>query len=139
MRKSCTVSLRAYQRAGRRGEPRERLTEIFRSAGQLLCRIIKKAQDAAWRDLVNSVEMDPWGRAYKIVTRKIGGSLPGRESAGRELAIADGLFPSITPPDWTSLPLWADADFDPPPSPMRNWRQRQLDYRPARLQVQMEW
>lgn len=50
-----------------------------------------------------------------MVTRKIGGSPPGAESAGREAEIVNGLFPSITPPDWENRPLWTDGDCEPPP------------------------
>lgn len=115
MRKSGIVSLRACQRAGRRGEPRERLKEEFKAARQLLRKTIRKAQEAAWRELLESVEADPWGRAYIIVTKKIGGSPPGAEAVGREIQIADGLLPTATPPDWSVLPLWADTEEDPDP------------------------
>lgn len=89
---------KAYQRAGRRGIPRDGLREDIRAARKGFRMAISKAQEASWRDLANSVEADPWGRAYKIVSRKIGGPPPGAEAAGRETMIADGLFPSASPP-----------------------------------------
>lgn len=112
IRKACIAALRAYQRDGRRWWPREHLKETFKSAKLLLRLTIRKAQEAAWRRLVDTVEADPWGRAYKIVTRKIGGSPPGAESAGREMTIVDGLFPSRIPPDWSTLPLWTNVECE---------------------------
>lgn len=109
LRRTCTTALRVYQRAGRRGLPRDHLREDFRSARKNLLKEIRRAQEAAWRDLVESVETDPWGRTFKIVTRKLGGAPAGAESAGRERAIVDGLFPTVPPPDWSANPLWTDC------------------------------
>lgn len=110
LRRACITSLRVYQRAGRRRMPRNHLKEEFKMARKTLRTEIRKAQEEAWRNLVNSVDTDPWGRAYKIVNRKIGGTPPGAESAGRERVIIEGLFPAMTPPDWSDNPLWANSD-----------------------------
>lgn len=59
LRKSCIASFRAYQQAGRRGAARVHLMEGFRAARKLLRVAIRKAQEVAWRKLVDSVEADP--------------------------------------------------------------------------------
>lgn len=100
----CIASLRAYQRAGRRGLPRNPVREEFKASRKNLCVSIPKVQKAAWRDLVGSVERDPWGRTYRIVTRKLGSSSSEAEAVGRERLIVDGLFPTVPPPGLNGAP-----------------------------------
>lgn len=64
---------------------------------------------------MDSVESDPWGWAYKIVSRKISGSPPGAKLADRENVITNGQFPSVMASVWSEIPLWSDSDADPVP------------------------
>lgn len=85
--------------------PCDRLREYFCATRKNLRTTIRKAHEAAWREIVDSVKIDSWSRAYKIVSRKIGGSPPGAESAGRENVIVDGLFP-VMPPVCDPIVVW---------------------------------
>lgn len=51
LRKSCVASLRACQRADRRGLSRDHLKEAFRVSRKALRLAIRKAQESAWREL----------------------------------------------------------------------------------------
>lgn len=64
------------------------------------------AQQITWRSLVDSIKADPWDLAYGVVTRKIKGKSIEMEVVGREMAIVERLFPSTTPSNWSTLPLW---------------------------------
>jgi hypothetical protein len=37
----------------------------------MLQREIKIAKDRSWKELIESVESDPWGRPYKVVLSKL--------------------------------------------------------------------
>lgn len=71
---------------------------------------IKTAQEASWKQLVETVEADPWGLPYKIVVKKIGGAPGGVEALGREDAIVRGLFSTTSPLDWEDIPLEAGPE-----------------------------
>lgn len=76
---------------------------------------IRKSQKAIWSALIDSVKSDPWVRAYKIVTLNMGGTPLGAEAPEREKEIANGLFPSVTPPDWPEILFWSTSVVDPVP------------------------
>lgn len=112
LRHDAITSLREYQRAGRRGILRIGKYKDFKRARKTLRIAIKKAQEAAWNNLINMVEADPWGRAYRIVTKKLSLQLAGAEAAGREPDIIDGLFPKLLAIEWETIPIWTNADED---------------------------
>lgn len=58
---------------------------------------------------MDSVEDDSWGLTYRVLAKRIGGKPAGMEAAGRELPIVKGIFLAATSPDWSNMPLWADA------------------------------
>lgn len=64
LKRTCIAALRDYQWAGRRGFPRADMHEAFKRARKSLRITIRTAQEKAWKDLVNTVKADPWGRAY---------------------------------------------------------------------------
>lgn len=64
------------------------------------------------------MEADPWGLAYKVVTKKIGGARPGVEAMGREAEIAERLFPAAEVLDWNETPIWAGEEPEPEPFAM---------------------
>jgi len=55
----------------------------LREARRNLRRTIKKAKMKAWRELLATLEADPWGRPYKIVFKKVqeGSRCPGLRGA----------------------------------------------------------
>lgn len=80
---------------GRDGDTEETRTELRRARAELRG-AIRKTKDKAWGELLSTLEADPWGRPYRMATRKLrGSSSPVAESiSGAELrAITDELFP----------------------------------------------
>nr|BAK38647.1 unnamed protein product [Tribolium castaneum] len=76
--KASTESKRKLMRANRNRAVREqqqdlleKLKEMHRTARKELRRQIRRAKAKAWESLVESVDQDPWGRAYQIATRKM--------------------------------------------------------------------
>jgi hypothetical protein len=71
--------------------------ESFKKAKKALHLAIKKAKDRSWKDLLASIDTDPWGKLYKMVLGKM---LPQQCPATEELCpeqitkILDGLFPA---------------------------------------------
>lgn len=93
LRRECNRRRLAYQRAGPRKGDRTSEKENFTSAKKRLRTAIRNSQERAWRQLTESVEKDPWGLAYRLVTRKLARHPPGAQSRGREAEIVRGLFP----------------------------------------------
>jgi hypothetical protein len=80
LRTRCVQARRVFQRARRRRihseEEISRCYEVYRETRRALQREIKNAKARSWRDLVQAVESDPWGRPYRIVTKKLRPSAP---------------------------------------------------------------
>lgn len=51
--------------------------EAYKKARRDLKKLIKKAKGAAWRELILSINEDPWGLPYKLVLSKLRKSGPG--------------------------------------------------------------
>ena len=47
------------------------LHEAWQKAKSALWQVIKKSRLQCWKDLIGEVEKDPWGLAYKIVTKRL--------------------------------------------------------------------
>ncbi|XP_060835960.1 uncharacterized protein LOC132918621 [Rhopalosiphum padi] len=98
---------RSYHRAARRRESHEQL-DVHRTAYKVKRKVLRQAirssQTKCWSDLCRSVDSDPWGLPYKIVTKHIGRRRPGIEARGMESEIADHLFPNPPATDWALEP-----------------------------------
>ena len=86
MRASCVQARRRFLRARRRRRTRDeeeisRCYEDYRETRRALQREIKLAKARSWDQLIESVDSDPWGRPYRIVTKKLRPSPP---PAGRK-------------------------------------------------------
>lgn len=75
LRAACMRARRRMQRA-RDFHDREALREELRVARSTLRKEIVKVKRVKWAELCCAVEDDPWGDAYKIVTKKFGRTLP---------------------------------------------------------------
>ncbi|KAL4100925.1 hypothetical protein QTP88_020950 [Uroleucon formosanum] len=66
-----------------------------KSAKRDLVRAIKKAKEAAWKNLCDQVQNDPWGLPYKLIIGKLTRPppIPELNSPGRLQRIVDSLFP----------------------------------------------
>jgi hypothetical protein len=72
LRKNCNHARRRYQRSRvRNPAATEQLAEEYRERKRLFVLAIAEAKNKAWSDLIQSVEGDPWGRPYRVVTKKL--------------------------------------------------------------------
>lgn len=120
LRRSTVKARRAAQRSARRRDPREQ-TDVLRAAyteaRKALRDAIRAAQANSWAELCRSVDNDPWGLPYRVVTKKISRKRPGVEARGREDSIADHLFPDPPATDWASEPPLPYDAADPATPP----------------------
>ena len=72
LRRAAVAARRRFTRRRRRGtdEEVEVAAEALREARSALRAAIRGTKADAWRDLVSSLDRDPWGRPYKIVTKQ---------------------------------------------------------------------
>ncbi|XP_070530002.1 uncharacterized protein [Cardiocondyla obscurior] len=76
---------------------REREMEPFRQAREALKKAIRAAKARAWNELIQALDEDPWGRAYKIVSKKLRPSAPPITEIldkGFVEEVVDTLFPA---------------------------------------------
>lgn len=70
LRKRCHKSRRIYQRERARGSC-NRLLNQFKQDRRDLSRAIKASKRECWRELCKEVDVDPWGRPYRVVMAKL--------------------------------------------------------------------
>ena len=80
LRKECNSARRQYTRSRRRrvadAAATDHLYGVYRAAKKALQAAIAKAKDAAWGELLGTLEKDPWGRPYRIVRNKLRTAAP---------------------------------------------------------------
>jgi hypothetical protein len=104
LRQASIAALRRYQRAGHRADTADRADAFveYNDARKSLKLAIRKAQEASWSNLCDSVDSDPWGVPFKLVTRKLDRRTPTLDNYA-VLAIARGLFPDLPSVDWSTI------------------------------------
>lgn len=104
------VARRRYQRARRRANMpgREAAFETYNRVRKELRLAIRIAQERSWQELCNTVESDPWGVPYRIVTKRLGRRPPVIEEPVLT-QIAHGLFPALPPVEWELVPASPSA------------------------------
>lgn len=102
LRSECLKARRVFQRKrARHGESAsQEYQDIWKGLRKTLSIAIKEAKEKAWADLIASVDSDPWGKPYKIVTKRLRRSRPitGLELPGRLDDVVNALFPCGNPP-----------------------------------------
>ena len=75
------------------------LCEAWKKAKSALRQGIKKSRLQCWKELVGEVEKDPWGLAFKIVTKRLMArrKTSGLDNADRVKYIVRSLFPHVEP------------------------------------------
>ena len=70
------------------------LHEAWKRAKEALRQCIKKSRLQCWKDLIGEVEKDPWGLAFKIVTKRLvtRRKTPGLDNADRVKYIVRSLL-----------------------------------------------
>ena len=73
--------------------------EAWKGAIIALRRGIEKSRVQCWKDLIGEVEKDPWGLAFKIVTKRLvtRRRTPGLDNPDRVKYIVRSLFPLVEP------------------------------------------
>jgi hypothetical protein len=75
LRRECALARRRLQRARRKRrcdeEEISHCYEGYREKRRALQQEIQNAKARSWMELVESVESDPWGRPYRLVTKKL--------------------------------------------------------------------
>ncbi|KAL4121985.1 hypothetical protein QTP88_014400 [Uroleucon formosanum] len=103
------IYLRVVKRQGPDGSTAERIA--FREARKALRASIRKSQKLSWAALSTSVDNDPWGVPYRIVSGRLSRQPPGISAIEREKEIADHLFPTMLIINWQRVPM--DSQVDP--------------------------
>ncbi|XP_051163763.1 uncharacterized protein LOC127283122 [Leptopilina boulardi] len=103
LRKACFRARRTYTRS--KGDPL--LKEAFKEAKKNLSKEIRASRRRSWKDLIEDVEKDPWGLAFKIVTKKLvtRQKTPGLDNSDWVRKVIKALFPPAEPwlrKDWSS-------------------------------------
>lgn len=105
LRRAAIAARRKFQRAGRKANAAGREAEfaVYNQARKDLRAEIRKAQERSWRELCDSVDNDPWGVPYKLVTKRLGRRSPALDNKAVS-SIARDLFPYMQPVDWDQIP-----------------------------------
>ena len=91
----CLTAPRRFSRS--KGAPL--LREAWKKAKSALRQGIKKSRLQGWKDLIEEVEKDPWGLAFKIVTKRLvtRRKTLGLTNSDRVKYIVWSLFPHVEP------------------------------------------
>ncbi|KAM8702475.1 hypothetical protein ACLKA7_001806 [Drosophila subpalustris] len=93
LRKACLRARRCSQRARRRPDFEDRLEDL-RAAKRALKRAIKASKSSCFRQICEEADVNPWGTAYKVVTKTIRGQDSLRVTCPILLrSIVETLFP----------------------------------------------
>ena len=73
--------------------------EAWKKAKSAMRQGIKESRLQCWKDLIGEVEKDPWGLAFKIVTKRLVSrrKTPGLDNPDRVKYIVRSLFPHVEP------------------------------------------
>ncbi|CAK9834492.1 Retrovirus-related Pol polyprotein from type-1 retrotransposable element R1 (Fragment) [Anthophora retusa] len=119
LRAECQAARRQYARARRRRRQDETVTaqlhEAYKAKKLGLKLAIKGAKARAWKELLETLERDPWGRPYRVVMGRLRPWVPPvTEALDPQVLerVVDGLFPSSgggppQPGGSADHPLWS--------------------------------
>ena len=100
LRVECNSARRQYTRSRRRrlrdDEEAAALYEGYRAARKSLQAAIAKSKARAWRELIETLDDDPWGRPYRLVRNKLRPAAPPTTESlepGFLREVASALFP----------------------------------------------
>ena len=95
LRREFLAARRRFTRS--KGDPL--LHKAWKKAKSALRQDIKKSRLQCWKDLIGEVEKDPWGLAFKIVTKRLvtRRNTPGLDNPDRVKYIVRSLFPHVEP------------------------------------------
>ena len=84
------------------------MQEAWKKAKSALRLGIKKSRLQCWKDLIGEVEKDPWGLAFKIVTKRLvtRRKTSGLDNPDRVKYIVRSLFPHVEPSQRQDRSSW---------------------------------
>ena len=99
LRNDCNKRRRGFQRARKANRLNAiEEQEAYKEARRMLRIVIRKCEAESWKNLIETINSDPWGLPYKIVMDKLlwsqGSSMPEEESLQK---IVEVLFPTGEP------------------------------------------
>jgi len=84
----------------------------YKEARKCLKTAIAGSKERCWKEMLETIDADPWGKPYKLVTRKLQGPpATTNMDANAVLRITDTLFPIRPPADAQILPV--EVEFPP--------------------------
>ena len=118
LRNECNKRRRDFQKARKANRPNAIVEqEIYKNAIRMLRIVIRKCKTESWKNLIETINSDPWGLPYKIVIDKLqrsqGSSVPEDKESMRK--IVEVLFPAGEPR--TSFPNQEHREAGEPFSP----------------------
>lgn len=95
LRRSCLAARRKFQR-GRGRQEEANLEEEYKRTKKELQTAIKRSKRKSWTELCRSVDEDPWGLPYRLVTKRMMGrrQIPGLACPDKVAEIVTALFPT---------------------------------------------
>lgn len=113
LRTECHKKRRVWTRSKKWNQPEEtaKREREYKTARSTLRREINKAKSAAWQELVQLVDSDPWGLSYKIVLGKLRRATPGLTEMLEERTLND-LLNKLFPMGQTHDPKEEWRDFE---------------------------
>jgi len=112
----CVAKLHLRRNRGQDSTPEEEAVAVanvcYKEARKCLKTAIAASKESCWMEMLETIDVDPWGKPYKLVTRKLQGpSATANMDHENVLRITDTLFPLRPPADDQMLP--AEAEFPP--------------------------
>lgn len=100
-RRKCVSIHRSHYRNARRGrlQEAEEALKLYRTTKKELKRLIKRSRERCWVQLCEEVDRDAFGKAYKIVMKKLGAAVPKLPAPLVE-RIVERLFPCRPTQQW---------------------------------------
>lgn len=103
------------RRRATRNRSDETLALEYRKSRKKLRLAIKNSKKGKWRELCESVDSDPWGKPYKIITKKMCGRKPihGINEPKWAKQIVTTLFPTETQKHFNNCKMTTGNNFNP--------------------------
>lgn len=113
LRKAAIIARRAWTRGRSRLTPEAvaALRRVYGRANRLVKDEIRKAKNGAWRELIATLDVDPWGLPYRLVLKRLKRSSPGLTMT-MEPAVLECLLSELFP---------SGREFQPAPLPDFQW------------------
>ncbi|CAK1546870.1 unnamed protein product [Leptosia nina] len=108
LRAACSAARRHYSRYRRRhrgnGDPAEenRIYAVYIEAKNIMRQKIAEAKQRAWEEFLESLELDPWGRPYKLVMNRLRPWAPPL-TAAMEPSLLTSIVSALFPPHASGL------------------------------------